>query len=243
MNAVNPKKPAPGNAKVGSTDVEFYRSWEAVESYSRYYLLREEKYLFRKFYRPGQTVLDLACGLGRTTVLLHEMGMQVRGIDLSEVLIEHARRRFPYIAFDVGSYSAIDAPDESYDHVLISFNSIDHAYPVTERVQALRECFRVLKAGGTFTFSSHNLKALHMSPFLYRRVPWMLRNSLRAFREQAYLVDFGLHLSYAAPEYVIRQAESEGFRLVAMVGFRLAKNFWFNKYLSPYIHYAWEKSR
>ncbi len=240
---VKPVERARSNANVGSTDVEYYRSAEAVESYSRYYLLREEKYLFRKFYCPGQTVLDLACGLGRTTVLLHEMGMQVRGSDLSDVLIQHARRRFPYIPFDVGSYTAIDAAHDSYDHVLISFNSIDHACPVTERVQALRECFRVLKPGGMFIFSSHNLKALHMSPFLYRRVPWMLRNSLRAFREQAYVIDFGLCLSYAAPEYVIRQTESQGFRLVAMVGFRLAESLRFNKYFSPYIHYAWEKPR
>jgi ubiquinone/menaquinone biosynthesis C-methylase UbiE len=44
---------------------------EAVEDYSSYQLDPQEKYLFAKYYRPGDRILDLACGLGRTTLRLY----------------------------------------------------------------------------------------------------------------------------------------------------------------------------
>jgi SAM-dependent methyltransferase len=241
MSAVDEGRDSLSELRTESTDVEFYRTAEAVEGYSTYYLLPQEKELFLKYYRPGQTVLDLACGLGRTTVPLHEMGMEVRAIDLSDVLIARAQQRFPYIRFDVGSYTDIDAQDNSYDHVLISFNSIDHAHPVSARVRAIQESFRVLKPGGTFIYSSHNIKAVRFSPFLFRRVPWMLRNSIHSRHEQAYIADFGLHLSYAAPEYVIRQTTAQGFDLMDVIGFRGARRRLTVKYFAPYVHYAWRK--
>jgi hypothetical protein len=44
-----------------------YRSSKAVAEYSFYSLFPQEDYLFRKYYKAGDSVLDLACGLGRTT--------------------------------------------------------------------------------------------------------------------------------------------------------------------------------
>ena len=149
-------------------NLRFFTTTDAVDDYSVYRLDPEEKYLFAKYYRPSDRILDLACGLGRTTLRLHEMGFSVRGIDTSEVFINTARKRFPYLDLRVGSYDCIEEPDSTYSHVLISFNGLDYAFPESQRITALRECARVLKSGGTLIYSSHNIKSLHLFSPCYR---------------------------------------------------------------------------
>lgn len=221
-----------------------FRTAQAVADYSFYRLFAEELYLYPKFYKPGDTVLDLACGLGRTTLLLHEMGLHVRGVDRSDVFIETAKRRLPYLDLRVGSYEQIEEKDCSYDHVLISFNGIDFAYPESQREVALRECLRVLKPGGTFIYSSHNLKSMHWySPHYRDRLRWKLSYSVPAFREWAYVKEEGIHTFYASPEFVIRQTEALGAKLVEKR--ELANRRFRNlvKRFAPYIYYVFEKPR
>ena len=65
--------------------------------------------------KPGEQVLDLACGRGRHTAVLADHGLRVTGIDLSAENISKARSHFPNQTFyqaDMrnpfpGSYSAI----------------------------------------------------------------------------------------------------------------------------------------
>jgi ubiquinone/menaquinone biosynthesis C-methylase UbiE len=180
--------------------------------------------------------------MGRTTLLLQEMGLSVRGIDRSEVFIQLAKKRLPYLDLRVGSYDRIEEPDCSFSHVLISFNGIDIAFPESQRIMALRECARVLRPGGTFIYSSHNLKSLHwFSPNYRHRLPWKLRHSIKAYREWAYLWEEGVYGFYASPEFVVRQTESLGLKLLEMMWFRKLGIDRFDRYFSPYIHYAFRK--
>jgi ubiquinone/menaquinone biosynthesis C-methylase UbiE len=215
----------------------------AIAECSVYHLFPEEEYLFNRYYKSGERVLDLACGMGRTTLLLHEMGFSVRGVDRSEVLIHLARKRFPYLDLMTGSYDAIKEPDDSFDHVLISYNSLDLAFPESQRVTALHECARVLKPGGTFIFSSHNLKSMHwFSPYYRDRLLWKFRNAFKAYREWAYVLEFGtIHNFYASAPYIVRQVESVGLQLLDMRWFQKLRVSRLDRYLSPYIHYAFRK--
>jgi ubiquinone/menaquinone biosynthesis C-methylase UbiE len=61
------------------------------------------------------------------------MGYKVKATDYSDVMIAVAKKRFPYISFDQGSFTDIKEKDESYSNILISFNGIDAAYPESER--------------------------------------------------------------------------------------------------------------
>lgn len=225
-----------------------YRTSAALDEWSQYRLFPEERYLMDRYYRPGQTVLDHACGAGRTTLLLHEMGMRVTGADISPIAVDLAHRRFPYLRLQQGSFTDVAAPDATFDHVLVSFNSLDHAYPESERVRALREFARVLKTSGTLLVSSHNLKSLHFSPFYIYYFPgdrwrlrWMLRNTLRAFRDRSYLVENGMPNFYGSPEYIIKQVNAQGFQFIDAVGLLASRKWWFNKYVSPYIHYMFKR--
>jgi ubiquinone/menaquinone biosynthesis C-methylase UbiE len=223
-------------------NLQAFRNAKAVAEYSVYRLFPEEEYLFNKYYKAGESVLDLACGMGRTTLLLQEMGLAVRGIDRSEVFIHLAKKRLPCLDLRVGSYDSVAEPDSAFSHVLISFNGIDLAYPESQRAAALRECVRVLRPGGTFLYSSHNLKSMHwFSPRYRHRQLWKLRHSAKAYREWSYVLEDGVHIFYASPEFVVRQTESFGLKLLEMKWFRKIGIDRFDRYFSPYIHYIFRK--
>jgi ubiquinone/menaquinone biosynthesis C-methylase UbiE len=219
-----------------------YRSSEAVANLSLYRLYSDEEYLIKKYFKAGGRILDLACGMGRTTLLLYEMGYTVRGIDRSEALIEIARRRLPYLDLMVGSYDQIEEPDASFPNIFISLNGIDYAFPVEQRLRALNECSRVLSPGGIFIYSSHNLKSMHLySPYYRERKCWKVRNCLKAFKTWTYLNEEGLHTFYAAYEHVIEQTEAVGLRLLEMKWFPKFGIDLLDRYFSPYIQYVFTK--
>jgi len=61
--------------------------------------------------RPGDRVLDIACGNGAFPRRLAEMGMRVLACDHSAPFIELARARSEALGLDI-DYRAIDATDE-----------------------------------------------------------------------------------------------------------------------------------
>ena len=180
--------------------------------------------------------------MGRTTLILHEMGLAVKGVDQSPIFIETAQRRFPYLEFRIGSYDDIAEPDASFDHVLISFNGIDYAFPIEQRITALRESIRVLKPGGTLIYSSHNIKSLHWySPYYRNQLRWKFANCHLAFREWNYVVEAGVHTFYGARDFVVKQAEELGVDLVETRGFARFRSKSLDEYFSPYILYVFRK--
>ena len=225
-----------------AANLAYYTSSEGVAAYSFYSLLKEEEYVFQKYFHPGDAVLDLACGLGRTTLLLHEMGVRVRGIDRSDVFIALAKRRFPYLDLRVGTYDSIDEEDASIPKILIALNGIDYAIPEAQRVAALQECARVLKPGGVLIFSSHNLKSLHwFSPYYRNRRRWKFRNMSRAFDTHSYIWDGAEYMLYTIPRYVVRQTETVGLRLLEIRGLNRYRSARIDQYFSPYLQYVFTK--
>jgi SAM-dependent methyltransferase len=102
--------------------------------------------LFAELVGPGATVLDAGCGPGRVTAHLAALGLDARGIDLSPVMVGIARAAFPALAFEVGSLTALDVPDDALDGLLIWYSLIH--IDAAARPAVLAECSRVLKPGG-----------------------------------------------------------------------------------------------
>ncbi len=229
-------------ARESSDNRTYYESQQAVATYSFYRFLDEEAELIPKHFKPGQSVLDLGCGMGRTTLLLHEMGLRVRGVDISEIFIATAQKRFPYLDLRVGSFERLIESDVSFDHMLLAMNAIDYAFPGNMREVSLREFARVLKPGGTLIYSSHNIRSLHpLSPYYLRQLRWRLRNAIHAFRTAHYLHEEQEWVHYATPAHVVEQTEAAGLQFVEMRGFNRFRSRRLDLYFSPYVHYVFRK--
>jgi SAM-dependent methyltransferase len=63
-------------------------------------------------------VLDVGCGPGTVTAYLSGLGLDASGVDLSPRMVEHARRQYPDLRFDVASATELDLAPASLGGVL-----------------------------------------------------------------------------------------------------------------------------
>ena len=98
--------------------------------------------------RPGEQVLDVACGTGLVSfdaAQAVQPAGHVLGIDLSDRMVDAARRHAaPSLAFARMDAEQLELPDASFDVVLCALGLMY----MPEPEQALREMRRVLRPGG-----------------------------------------------------------------------------------------------
>ena len=89
-------------------------------------------------------VLDIGCGRGATIGYLHKMhGICATGVDVSETLLNEARRRHPYGEFRCGSGMQLPFSDEMFDAAFAECTLSLMESPE----QAIKEAARVIKEG------------------------------------------------------------------------------------------------
>lgn len=102
----------------------------------------------------GEVVLDVACGTGVVAITAGRRGADVRGIDLSPVLLEDARRNAAVIHAEIefleGDVEVLPYADSTFDVVLSQFG---HMFAPRPEI-AIAEMLRVLKPGGRIAFST-----------------------------------------------------------------------------------------
>jgi SAM-dependent methyltransferase len=96
---------------------------------------------------------DVGCGPGHVARYLYQEGAEVCGLDLSQGMIERARRLNPGIEFQQGDLLALNVADGTWAG-LVSFYSIIHI-PREEVVRALSEFKRVLLPEGLLLLAFH----------------------------------------------------------------------------------------
>jgi SAM-dependent methyltransferase len=94
---------------------------------------------------------DVGCGPGHLTALLHDLGLDAFGIDLSPAMVDHARRAHPALRFDEARMEALPVADGALGGVLAHYSMI-HT-PPGELPALLAEQVRVLAPGGLLLVS------------------------------------------------------------------------------------------
>ncbi|MFA6603876.1 MAG: class I SAM-dependent methyltransferase [Patescibacteria group bacterium] len=94
----------------------------------------------------GSSVVDIGCGAGRDALLLAGMGYQYIGVDLSEPMLEQARRLAPGQRFIPGDMYALPMGDASFDGFWAAASLLH--IPKAEMARVLTEIRRVIKPGG-----------------------------------------------------------------------------------------------
>jgi SAM-dependent methyltransferase len=115
----------------------------------------------------GRSILDIGVGGGRTIAYLRSLSEDYVAIDYLDELVHLTRSRFPEARVELGDARELSQfADASIDVAVFSFNGIDGLAP-EDRPRVFGAVARVLRPGGLFAYSTHNLEHRHAG-----RPPW-----------------------------------------------------------------------
>jgi ubiquinone/menaquinone biosynthesis C-methylase UbiE len=247
----------------GARTYQTYSQKDVVDYYDGQRDLQPaESVLFDAYVEPGQRILDIGVGAGRTARYLAPGAAKYVGIDYAEAMVERCKQLFPNLEFhtvDATDMSRFE--DASFDVVVFSFNGLGTLPNDEAREKCLAECARVLKKGGIFIFSLHNPRFV-LYPALLKNVgllkkAWRItyaarqtsrnlyhRISTGAFwRGSGYVVDPGQHNALTVyvcePKQVAEAVRRHGFEVLRTVAGPVER---FTTFATPHFYYACKKT-
>ncbi|HVY57333.1 MAG TPA: class I SAM-dependent methyltransferase [Xanthobacteraceae bacterium] len=184
------------------------------------------------------SVLDIGIGAGRTTAALADAFASYVGVDYSTSMVDAAKAQFPDRDLRVMDARHLQFASP-FDCVVFSFNGIDYV-ELEDRQRILEQIKSVLRPGGHFLYSTHNLGFRAVSAWLeriwvegmatpLRRIRFLPRR-VRNFRRQkldpqlgtGYVNDpgndFALLTLYVDIPRELERLRSLGFRILTTIG-------------------------
>ncbi|MCL6587367.1 MAG: methyltransferase domain-containing protein [Anoxybacillus sp.] len=95
--------------------------------------------------KQGEAILDVGCGTGDLAYKLYERGVNVTGIDQSEKMINQAKKKYPFIAFELQNVVHL-----SYENAFDAIFSNAVLHWVKQPKEALSCMYLALKRNGRF---------------------------------------------------------------------------------------------
>ncbi len=133
----------------------------AAASWSDVRVMEMEVREISKYLSDHDRVLDVGCANGFSTVqFARQRQIRIRGLDYIPEMIAEAHRRLDALSthlrgtveFAQGDITSLEEPDGAYDRV-VTIRVLINLRNWDLQLQALRECARVLKPGGTLLVS------------------------------------------------------------------------------------------
>ena len=114
------------------------------------------------FPSPGR-LIDLGCGTGRLLIQFARRGFECLGVDLSETVLEEARRKSEAESLRIEFLNAnlveLDpVPSAGFDYAACMFSTLGMIRGSTNRTRFLGHARRILKPGGVFVLHAHNAR-------------------------------------------------------------------------------------
>jgi len=251
-----------------------YSSKKVVSYYEEYNNLQkpEKKILSVLSSRlENMEMLDIGIGAGRTTAFFCPLVKRYTGIDYAQEMVDSCVKRFKgqfndpvFLCEDARTLSAFK--DESFDFVLFSFNGIDYVSP-EERMEILKQVKRVLRKGGFFSFSTHNISSLSDMPFFefrlnipaaikrifeVRKIKAINKEQLAKVPTADYIIindgahNYGLNTYYVRTEFQLKQLAQAGFSSTRIFtvssGEEITDNLSVNTEKEKWLYYLCEKA-
>ncbi|MFA5337129.1 MAG: class I SAM-dependent methyltransferase [Candidatus Omnitrophota bacterium] len=166
-----------------------------------------------KYLEDGETILDVGCGNGYSTVqyAARKLGT-IKGIDFIPEMITQANLKakelsgklLGKIEFKVGDITALDESADSYDKVIV-VRVLINLREWERQFKALQECIRVLKPGGMLLLSEATLQG------------W---TKLNRFRNEWGLADIPMpSFNQYLDQKKVVEAVSPGLSLISVIDF------------------------
>lgn len=104
---------------------QLVRAWSSKDVVNYYLTHRDdiddlydsEKYFIEDTLKRGRSLLDIGCATGGFSKIVKKYNNKIiyAGVDISPVMIDEAKKRFPNYKFYVSDGLKLDFPDESFD--------------------------------------------------------------------------------------------------------------------------------
>lgn len=137
----------------------FFEESETLRYRYHYHLLPLFDQLAQQY--PAGKLLEVGCSMATDLIQLAQRDFQVTGVDLTEVGIKLAKKRFALNNLTanllVGDAENLEFEDNSFD-IVYSFGVLHHTPDVPKSVQ---EVWRVLKKGGTAVIMLYHRDSLN----------------------------------------------------------------------------------
>jgi SAM-dependent methyltransferase len=146
---------------------KFARFYDAVNGEPRERILQLLDFVAR--YRPqAESVLELGCGTG---AILAGFGsaLALTGVDLSDEMLEYARRRCPTARFIEGDITSFSL-GERFDVIICVFDTLNHVTTFEAWLSTFERVREHLNEGGLFIFDVNTLGRLRQ---LSEMAPWV----------------------------------------------------------------------
>ncbi|AKB79501.1 2-heptaprenyl-1,4-naphthoquinone methyltransferase [Methanosarcina horonobensis HB-1 = JCM 15518] len=116
--------------------------------------------------QEGAKILDVATGTGKQAFAFAEKGYETVGIDLSNAMLNVAKKKskFKNARFEVADATNLPFEDNSFDVSCVSFAL--HDMPLSIRKKVLREMVRVTRTKGIIVVADYGLPESKISKFL-----------------------------------------------------------------------------
>ncbi len=101
---------------------------------------------------PRERALEIGCGTGHWTKFFRHLGFDVIGIDISEKMLEQARKRLPQVMCLKADATRLPFADQTFRYVF----AITVFEFIEDQQRAFDEAYRVLKTGGYFLIGALN---------------------------------------------------------------------------------------
>lgn len=103
--------------------------------------------------KPGEAILDLACGFGRHSLVFSRLGYRVTGVDLNPGFIAEAAAEASSTGADA-RFLCADMREfvepETFDHIILIYNSFGYFQDRADDSKVISNCLRSLRPGGRF---------------------------------------------------------------------------------------------
>lgn len=112
------------------------------------------EFVYRLNLRPGDRILDVACGTGNLAIPAARSGARVTGLDIAPNLLEQARAWADVeglaVEFDEGNAEAMPYPDAAFDEVITMFGAMF----APRAGDTAAELVRVVRSGGRIAMAN-----------------------------------------------------------------------------------------
>jgi len=145
----------------------YYDALMASVPYSMWADYIEE--IFERLGVRPRRILDLATGTGSVAIELAERGYEVTGVDLSEPMLEQARRKALDADLDLrflqGDAAQLSFPPASFDAVVSLYDSLNYILEPEQLQQTFDGVGEALSPGGAFIFDLNTIYSFEQEMF------------------------------------------------------------------------------